>query len=196
MNNKIRSSDLSCTCGIAEMKPGYPTVDEFVPSSMEMIWDTAWDAFNDNNLFSFLRTVTSAFPKLNRDGNFFSKLLANSGLKPLINRPHNLYVEHNDKGVITKYGMKIVYTPFSKKDVHVSVKNNNLVIEIGRENIPAEKDCIYCNISKHCERITMGLSNWNIDVDEISAKCDDGILTIEMPVKAEQPRASREITVM
>ena len=195
MNNTTRRGDLSC--GIAEMKPGYPTVDEFVPSSIwESSWDTAWNAFNDNNMFSFLRTITSVFPKFNKDENFFGKLLANTGLKPLINRPHNLYVEHDDKGVITKYGMKIVYTPFSKDDVHVSVKNNNLVIEIGRENVPAEKNCVYCNISKHCEKIVMYLSDYNVDIENITAKCDDGILTVEIPVKASQPRTSREIKIV
>lgn len=192
--NNTKYGDLSC--GIAEMKPNYPQTDEFMPPSVEMFWNQndSWSELD--NLFSFLRTVTSAFPKFNHDGNFFSKTLANTGLKPLIRRPHNLYVEYDDKGVITKYCIKVVYTPFSKDDVHVSVKNNSLIIDIGSENIPQEKNCIYCNISRQYEKIAMYLSDRNIDVENITAKCDDGILTIEMPVHPAAPKAAREIKIV
>jgi HSP20 family molecular chaperone IbpA len=148
-------------------------------------------------MFSFWRARSNFLTsnkKLNKEPDIFGKQLANIGLKELIGRPHNLYAEHNDKGEITKYVIKIVYTPFSKKDVHVSVKDNTLNIEIGKENLSPEKNCVYCGISRQRERISMYLSDRNVEFEKITAKCDDGILTIELPVN--KSKSSRVIEIV
>lgn len=108
----------------------------------------------------------------------------NSGLKGLISKPHNLYSIKDDKGEITEWKMEMVYTPFKKSDISVTVSENILSVEIGSESTVDQNDetLIYKGISSKTTKFSISLSD-KIDEEKITAKAEDGILTIIMPVK-------------
>lgn len=126
---------------------------------------------------------------------FSGKKLLDNGLKSIIGKPHNLYVFRNkETNEIEKYKIEVCYTPFSKKDVKVSIVDGILKIKIGSENRPSEDGLIYKGISGQCSEISFKLADANIDPKAITAKCEDGILTIEMPTVTKQPETI-EVTI-
>lgn len=122
--------------------------------------------------------------------------LVDNGLKGIIKTPHNLYTVKNDKGAIEKQVLEVVYTPFAAKDVTVDVENGVLVIKIGNEKFK-EKDAdsmIYHGISSQTKQFELKLSS-KCDVSKITAQAVDGILRIELPVKAEEQAEPQRIPI-
>ena len=80
---------------------------------------------------------------------------------------------------------------FKKEDVKVSVENDVLTVKCGV--YPPEHDnddafLVYRGISAQTYEFSLKLNR--IDVSKISAKIEDGILHLEMPViKEEKPKA-------
>lgn len=138
------------------------------------------DMFKDMGMFSM-------FPKLSNDFKF-----ENVGLREYIRRPHNLYTHKDENGKITGYSISVVYTPAKKDDVKVTVEDNNLKVECGSENYKDEQieDMTYHGISSQSFMFTIPL-NEAVDQDGITAKADDGVLKIDIPVKKEIPTSSK-----
>ena len=117
--------------------------------------------------------------------------LTTYGLKQVIKRPHNLYRVKDEDGNVTSYKLDVVTTPFKKEDVKVSVENDVLTVKCGV--YPPEQDnddvfLVYRGISAQTYEFSLKLNH--IDVSKISAKIEDGILHLEMPViKEEKPKA-------
>ena len=119
----------------------------------------------------------------------------NKGLRSIISKPHNLYTLKNEKGEITSYVIKLVYTPFSKNDISVDVKNDVLTVSIGKENKQDEEGLIYKSISTQCSTFSFKITDANVDTKAINAKADDGILTITLPVVQKKEIESYNITI-
>ena len=118
----------------------------------------------------------------------------NTGLRGLISKPHNLYTVKDEDGTVKEWIMETVYTPFKKDDIHVSITNNTLSVEIGAENKTEDDSLVYRGISNQYAKFALKLSD-KIDAESISAKADDGILKITMPVKKVVPQETRQITL-
>ena len=108
------------------------------------------------------------------------------GLKN-IKRPHTLYVKKDDAGNIISYGIDVVYTPFSKKDIIVEVLNGVLTVTCGNENLEKDDTAVFSSISRQSYNFSLLLSD-NINADAITAKADDGILHITIPVKKNEEK--------
>lgn len=108
------------------------------------------------------------------------------GLKHVIKRPHNLYTIKDDNGNIISYKLDVVTTPFKKEDVKIAVEDGVLTVTCGNENYKdADEDyMIYRGISAQSYQFSLKLNK--IDAKAITAKIEDGILHIEMPVVAEK----------
>lgn len=116
----------------------------------------------------------------------------NTGLRGIISKPHNLYTVKDENGTVSEWIMEMVYTPFKKEDIHVAATNNTLSVEIGTENKEDDDTLVYRGISNQHTKFELSLSD-KIDTENISAKADDGILKITMPVKKAVPIETRQI---
>ena len=105
---------------------------------------------------------------------------------------YNLYTVKSEDGKITEWKIELVYTPFKKEDISVNVSGGLLSVEIGTENKTKDKDFVYQGISNQYTKFSFSLSD-KIDTDNITAKANDGILTITMPVKEIVPKPTRKI---
>lgn len=83
---------------------------------------------------------------------------------------------------------------FTKKNIKISVNNNELVIEANREETKEEKKGSYCRCERYkgSYRRTLSLSN-QVDKDKIDAKIKDGVLSLMIPKIAPEP--AKEITI-
>lgn len=125
----------------------------------------------------------------NMDALFNYPLLADEskfetrGLKQIIKRPHNLITKKDDKGTVTGYALELPYTPFKKDEVNVEVKDNVLMVTCGSENKVRDEEMDFSNISYQSFSFSIPLSD-TVDVKNISAKAEDGMLRIDLPAKA------------
>lgn len=128
----------------------------------------------------------------------FETKFQNTGLKKLIHRPHTLVENRNSEtNEVENYSLEVVYTPFKKSDVNVSVKDSTLYVRCGSENKERSEGVIFSNISYQSYEFTIPLTD-SIDSENISAKAEDGILYISLPVKKPEviEEKVREISVM
>lgn len=108
--------------------------------------------------------------------------IENRGLKSIIRRPHNLITKKDENGNAISYGIDVVYTPFKRDEVKVEVLNNVLTVKCGTENRTKDESMEYCGISQQSYEFSIPLSEL-IDCTAISAKAEDGILHIDLPIK-------------
>jgi len=135
----------------------------------------------------------------NLDAMFSYPLLAdgsnkfeNRGLKRIINRPHNLITKKDDKGTVIGYALECPYTPFKKDDVKVEVKDNVLTVSCGAENKVKDEDMDFSSISYQSFSFSIPLSD-TVDIKNISAKADDGMLRIDLPAKAIEEKKKDDV---
>lgn len=112
----------------------------------------------------------------------FGTEFQNKGLKQLIHKPHNLITKKDENGNIISYSLEVVYTPFKKSDVKVVINNNTLVVTCGTENKTKDDDMIYCGISHQSYTFSLPLTD-DVDIKQITASAEDGILTVNLPMK-------------
>jgi HSP20 family protein len=112
------------------------------------------------------------------------------GIRSLLKRPHNCITIKDDKGNTTGYSLETVYTPFKKDDVNVSVENNVLTVKCGKENKIKDEKMDYCGVSYQSYEFSVPLAD-NVDTTKITAKAEDGMLRIDMPLKEQIPENSR-----
>lgn len=111
----------------------------------------------------------------------------NRGLKKIIGRPHNLITKKDDAGKVTSWAIELPYTPFKKNEVNVEVKDNVLNVTCGSENKVKDEEMDFSNISYQSFSFSMPLSD-AVDVKNISATADDGMLRINLPAKAVEDK--------
>lgn len=110
----------------------------------------------------------------------------NTGFKQLIKRPHNVYTirkDGNPNGEIEAYKLEVVTTPFKKEDVKVKIVNDVLNVTCGltaQEVENSNQFVAYKGISTQAFEFQLRLNK--IDTSKITAKVEDGILTVYMPV--------------
>lgn len=110
-----------------------------------------------------------------------------SGLKAIINRPHNLYTEKQDN-VIVKYILETVYTPWSASDIkckfNTDYDGQRLTITVGDSSKEQNKngDQVYHGISNRMFTIDLPLIGIKVNPKDIVITAVDGILKVEIPV--------------
>lgn len=126
----------------------------------------------------------------------FGTEFQNKGLKQLIHKPHNLLTKKDENGNIESFSLEVVYTPFKKSDVKVSLEDNVLTVTCGTENKAKDDEMIYCGISHQSYTFSLPLTK-DVDTANIKAKAEDGILYITLPMKKPEAISSKalEITV-
>lgn len=109
--------------------------------------------------------------------------LSHVGLSTVIKRPHNLIVEKNKDGDIINYILELVYTPFKKEDIKVDVSDNTLTIQIDSIKTPQldSTNIVYRGISSQGISFKLKIIE-DIDVKNIKATAEDGVLKITLPV--------------
>lgn len=129
---------------------------------------------------------------------FFSgRKLSDNGFKSIIGRPHDLVNIKNDEGKVVAQELRVVTTPFKKEDVKVKICDNVLSVACGCENIKAKDDeeFVFKGISSQSYSFALSLGP-SIDQSKITAKNDDGVLKINMPLIIEEEKKPREIEVV
>lgn len=144
------------------------------------------------DIFDDMLNTWLAFANYTDPKNRKKIILENQGLKPLISRPHNIYATRKDNkpdGDITSYVLEVVTTPFKKDEVKIQVKNDVLTVTCGNENAPIEAS--YFNLYKgiSSQTFTFSIRLNKIDTEKITAKVEDGILRIIMPVFEDTVKA-------
>ena len=117
--------------------------------------------------------------------------LATHGLKTIIKTPHNLYAIKDKDGNVTENVIKVVITPFKRDEVKVDIRGDVLTVTCGTENKTDTDDenMIYHGISSQCWEFSLRLTK-SVDKTKITAKIDEGVLTIKMPFV--KPEATQE----
>jgi len=119
------------------------------------------------------------YPLLSDGSNKFE----NRGLKRIISRPHNLTTKKNEDGTVVGWGLEVPYTPFKRDEVDVEVKNNLLTVTCGKENKVKDEEMDFSSISYQSFSFSIPLSD-TVDIKNITAKAEDGMLRIDLPAKA------------
>jgi HSP20 family molecular chaperone IbpA len=106
----------------------------------------------------------------------------------VINRDFNLRAEKNEDGLVEKYVLEIEHTPFAKSDIHVTLEGQKLHVVIGGEKKTERKGVeISRNIVRETSDFYLDLTGLCVIKKKISAKCEDGILKIDLPVYQTPP---------
>lgn len=142
------------------------------------------------------------FPSLFDDDFFadFRDNFANRGLKKIISRPHDLTNIKDKDGNVVGQKLSLVYTPFKKDQIKVTVDGDTLSVSIGDKKEEETKDedgeIVYKGISTQSTRFSLKLTD-KIDKKLINATAEDGMLHIDLPfVKEEETKPKQiEITV-
>ena len=98
-------------------------------------------------------------------------------------------VEHENK-----YEILANLPGFKKKDIKISIEDNELVIEANHEEKKEEKKGSYCRCERYkgSYRRVLSIPDF-IDKEKIDAKFEDGILTLEIP--KTEPKPVKEIKI-
>lgn len=130
------------------------------------------------------------------DDDFFADFrdnFANRGLRKIISRPHDLTNIKDKDGNVVGQKLSLVYTPFKKDQIKVTVDDDMLTVAIGDEKKEEKKDengeIVYKGISTQATRFSLKLTD-QIDKKAVTAKAEDGMLHIDLPFvkKAEEPK--------
>lgn len=124
----------------------------------------------------------------------FGTEFQNKGLKQLIHKPHNLLTKKDENGNIESFSLEVVYTPFKKSDVKVTLDDNVLTVTCGTENKAKDDEMIYCGISHQSYTFSLPLTK-DVDTANIKAKAEDGILYITLPMKKLETIASKALEI-
>lgn len=120
--------------------------------------------------------------------------IENRGLKTLIRRPHNLITKKDDDGNVIGHGIQVVYTPFHRDEVKVEVLDHILTVKCGFENLAKDETMDYCGISRQSYEFSIPLAK-TVDCEAITAKAEDGILYIDLPMKKIEEKKSLPLTI-
>ena len=142
-----------------------------------------------------LNPFTGLFPSFFEDDFFdsFTNDFGHWGLKKIISRPHDLVNMKDEKGNVIGQKLSLVYTPFKKDQIKVTVEDDTLTVAIGDEKKEEKKDengeIVYKGISTQATRFSIKLTD-QIDKKAVTAKAEDGMLHIDLPFvkKAEEPK--------
>ena len=139
------------------------------------------------------------FPSLDED--FFTDFcdnFAKRGLKKFISRPHDLVNIKDENGNVVGQKLSLVYTPFKKDQIKVTIDGDTLSVAIGDEKKEETKDengdVIYKGISTQSTRFALKLTD-KIDKKLITATAEDGMLHIDLPFVKEEEKALEKIEI-
>lgn len=129
----------------------------------------------------------------------FRNNIANRGLKKIISRPHDLINVKDKEGNVIGQKLSLVYTPFKKDQIKVSLDGDILSVSIGDEKKVEEKvdenEIVYKGISTQSTNFVLKLTN-RIDKKNINAKAEDGMLYIDLPFVKTEEEKPRTIEVV
>ena len=127
---------------------------------------------------------------------FGDNRLCDNSLKSVIKRPHNLVNVKDESGKVVAQRLEVVTTPFKKEDVNVSVKDNVLSVACGAENIKdaQDEDVLFRGISSQSYTFALKLAP-SVDQTKITAENKDGILKINLPLKAAEEKKSEVLQI-
>ena len=140
------------------------------------------------------------FPSLFDDDFFadFRENFANRGLRKIISRPHDLTNIKDKDGNIVGQKLSLVYTPFKKDQIKVTVDGDTLSVAIGDEKKEEEKNAdgeiVYKGISTQSTRFSLKLTD-KIDKKLINATAEDGMLHIDLPFVKEEETKPKQIEI-
>lgn len=144
-------------------------------------------------MFDYSNGFSDMFRELEAMMNYnFNK--ESKGLKKLISRPHNLITRKSEDGTIESFDLEVVYTPFAKSEVKVELLNNVLSVKCGSDNKVKDEDMTYCGISHQSYEFSLPLAD-TIDTTKISAKAEDGILYISLPLKKVEEKKDEPLQI-
>ncbi len=86
---------------------------------------------------------------------------------------------------------------FEKKDIHIDLNDDYLTIQAerhsGHEDQDEKKNYVRCERSYGAYSRSFDISG--VDAEKITAKYDNGVLTLTMPKKEPEQPASRQLTI-
>lgn len=122
----------------------------------------------------------------------------------LFNRAFNeldsWFVPYSDKGgpqanIVEKengHEIRLMVPGFSKENIKISLKNSK--IKISGETDGSEEKSIYKEYSLSKFERTFSVPS-SVSIDEITAKCENGILTVHVPLPNKLLSKESEITI-
>ena len=104
-------------------------------------------------------------------------------------------VHYDSTGDVPKYIVDIFHAPFKKSDINLAIQDGAIVVEFNKQVSPTIDEKVETRRKGiwESESFTMRLpietlvNGETIDEQAITAKCEDGILHISLPVKKNAP---------
>ncbi len=128
------------------------------------------------------------FPALSMFDEFLSNFFEDETENSLMAMPVDL-IEYDDH-----YEVKANLPGFNKKEIKVSLKDNDLVIEATHKETKEEKKGTYYKKERYEGNFVRTITfTEKCNADEIEAKYKDGVLTISIPKK--EPKPAKEIAI-
>lgn len=136
------------------------------------------------------------------------KKLGDTGIS-VIGRPHNVIAIKSKDGKTIGNKIEVVTTPFRKDEVSVEFSKGMLTVkcqklektvpeeELDEAEVAVKEYEVHHGISSQEFTFSLKISD-KVDVENIKAKNEDGILTIELPFvkEEEKPDDIKKITVL
>ena len=82
---------------------------------------------------------------------------------------------------------------FKKEDIDIQLENNILTVTAGHKEEEESKDNGYIRRERRVGYYTRSFDVSDIDTDNITAACENGILTMTLPKKKQPESSSRKI---
>ncbi len=82
---------------------------------------------------------------------------------------------------------------FKKEDIDIQLENNILTVTAGHNEEEESKENGYIRRERRIGRYTRSFDVSEIDTDNITAACENGILTMTLPKKKQPESSSRKI---
>jgi HSP20 family molecular chaperone IbpA len=121
-----------------------------------------------------------------------------STIASIIKRPHNLLTVTDKNGDVAKYILEIVYTPFKKEDVNISIEDNVLQFNCDKdtkdEKTKDGSSYVYRGISSQGFSFSLPFIE-DIDVDKIEAIAEEGVVRITFPIAESSKPVRKNITL-
>ena len=138
---------------------------------------------------AIIRKDREFYPRMSFFDDFFNRFFDNEFIEDTQRIMAVDIIEHDDK-----YEIQANLPGFQKKDIKISINNNELVIEANKEETKEEKKGSYCRCERYkgSYRRVLTLSD-QTDKEKINAKFEDGVLTLDI-LKIE-PQPVKEIKI-
>ena len=113
---------------------------------------------------------------------------------------YNVFLCRDANNVVNAFKVRMVYAPYKKTDVDIQVEHDRVVVNVGQANKGAteSEDVVFIGYERKPFKVSIPFEylvdkNEEVDTEHVSARADDGVLEITIPIIRKN--VSRKVTL-